>query len=110
MSELYKEVKKRCAEFAAGAEPPDEETLRKLRDEARAAARRRRKPARAAAAKTAAPSPQTDGAEAPTPIVEQTQVAPQKLERINRAGNDDVASLPAEQDKKREPRPRITML
>jgi hypothetical protein len=51
ISDLYKEVKRRCTEHAAGAEPTQEETPRKLRDEPRAVTRRRRKPARALAAK-----------------------------------------------------------
>jgi hypothetical protein len=110
MSDFYKEVKRRCAERAAGVEPPDEETLRKLRDAARAAERRRRESAQAAAAKTAADLPQADGVEPAAPVAEETQLAPEKVERINRAWNDYVASLPAEQDKAREPGPRITQL
>ena len=58
ISDLYKEVKRRCAERAAGAEPTQEETPPKLHYTARAAARRRRKSARALAAKAAADSPQ----------------------------------------------------
>jgi hypothetical protein len=109
MSDFYKEVKRRCAERAAGVEPPDEETLHKLRDEARAAERRRRESAQADAAKTAADLPQADGVEPAAPVAEETQLAPEKLERINRAWNDYVASSPAE-DKQREPGPRITQL
>jgi hypothetical protein len=51
ISDLYKEIKRRCAERTAGVEPPALETPSKLRDEPRAVTRRRRKPARAAAAK-----------------------------------------------------------
>jgi hypothetical protein len=50
------------------------------------------------------------GGEPPAPVVEETQLAPEKVERINRAWNDYVASLPAEQDKEREPGPRIRQL
>jgi hypothetical protein len=57
----------------------------------------------------AAPMPSQAG-DTPAPAAEQTQLAPEKLERINRAWNDYVASLPAEQDREREPGPRITML
>jgi hypothetical protein len=50
----------------------------------------------------------------PAPVAEQAQLAPGKAERIEQARNDDVASLPAEQDRKRAPGlrigPRITML
>jgi hypothetical protein len=60
-----------------------------------------------AQARRATTSPQGDGT--PAPVAEETQLAPEKLERINRACNDYVASLPAE-DKEREPGPRITML
>ncbi|HEV7880972.1 hypothetical protein [Bradyrhizobium sp.] len=42
----------------------------------------------------------------PAPVVEGTKLAPEKQERINRAGNDCVA----EQDRAREPGPRITRL
>jgi hypothetical protein len=109
MSDLYKEVKRRSAEFAAWAKPPDPETLRELRDKARAAALRRLRAAQAGPATPATDSPQADDAEAAAPVAEQTPLAPEKVERINRAWNDYVASLPAE-DKKREPGPRITML
>jgi hypothetical protein len=47
---------------------------------------------------------------APAAVAEETPLAPEKVERINRIWNDYVASLPAEQDKEREPGPRITML
>ena len=115
MSDLYEEVKRRCAEFAAGVQPPDQETLRKMRDEARAAARRERESAQAAATTPATRSPQPDGAEPPLPVAEETQLAPEKQARINRAWNDYVASLPAEgaedaDERKREPGPRITQL
>ncbi|HEV7689789.1 MAG TPA: hypothetical protein VGO52_03160 [Hyphomonadaceae bacterium] len=46
----------------------------------------------------------------PAPVAEATQLAPEKQARIDRARNDDAASLPAEQDKPRAPGPRITML
>jgi hypothetical protein len=112
ISDLYKEVKRRCAERAAGAESPDEETPHKLRYEPRAVTRRRRrrKSAQVSVAKRAADSPQADGAEATPPVVEETQLAPEQQERIDRAWNDDVASQPVEQDKARERRPRITQL
>jgi hypothetical protein len=110
ISDLYKEVKRRCAERAAGVEPPDPETPRKLRDEPRAVTRRRRKPDRAAAAKRVADVPQVHRDEPQTHVVEETQLAPEQQARIDRAWNDDVASQPAEQDKARERRPRITQL
>jgi hypothetical protein len=102
MSNLYREVKRRVAEFAAGAKPPDEETLRKPHDKARVAALRR---LRSAQAGRATPVMQT--AQEPLPAAEATQLAPEKMERINRAWNDAVASSPAEQDSEREPPPRI---
>jgi hypothetical protein len=45
-------------------------------------------------------------------VAKETQLAPEKVERINRIWNDYVASLPAEdaEDHEREPGPRITML
>jgi hypothetical protein len=42
----------------------------------------------------------------PAPVVEGTKLAPEKQARIDRAGNDDVT----EQDRAREPGPRITRL
>jgi hypothetical protein len=110
ISDLYKEIKRRAAERTAGAEPTREETPREQPYTARAAARRRRKSARAVAAKTAAPLPQVHRDEPQTHVVEETQLAPEKVERIDRALNDDVASQPAEQDRARERRPRITQL
>jgi hypothetical protein len=112
ISDLYKEVKRRCAERVAGAEPRALETPSKLRDEPRAVTRRRhrRKSAQAAVAKTAADAPQVHCDEPQTHIAEETQLAPETPERIDRAWNDDVASQPAEQDKARERRPRITQL
>jgi hypothetical protein len=57
------------------------------------------------AARRAAMPPQA--AEPPAPVVEETQLAPEKQERIDRAWNEYVA----EQDKAaRERRPRITQL
>jgi hypothetical protein len=108
ISDLYKEVKRRCAERAAGAESTQQQTPPKLRDEPRALTRRRRrrKPAQVSAAKRAADSQQADGAEATPPVVEETQLAPEKQERINRAWNEYVA----EQDRAREPGPRIRQL
>jgi hypothetical protein len=44
------------------------------------------------------------------PVVDETQLAPEKQERIDRAWNDYVASSPAEEENKREPGPRITQL
>jgi hypothetical protein len=110
LSDLYKEVKRRCAERAAGAEPTEEATPPKLHYTARAAARRRRKSARALAAKTAAPAPQVHRDEPQPHVVEETQLVPEQQARIERAWNDDVVSQPAEQDKARERRPRITQL
>jgi hypothetical protein len=49
-------------------------------------------------------------ANTPAPVAEETQLAPEKVERINRAWNDYVASLPAEEDRAREAGPRIRML
>jgi hypothetical protein len=116
-SDLYKAIKARRAELAAGVQPPDAETPRQLREEPRAAARRGRKSARALAAKTVAPSPQVHRDEPPTPPAEETQLAPEKQVRIDRAWNDYVASLPAEDaetedadERTRERRPRITQL
>jgi hypothetical protein len=65
-----------------------------------------------AARRAAMPPP--DG-EPPPPVAEETQLSPEKQERINRAWNDYVASLPAEgaedaDERKRERRPRITQL
>jgi hypothetical protein len=112
ISDLYKEVKRRCAERAAGAEPAHEETPHKLRDEPRAVTRRRRrrKSAQVSAAKRAVDSPQADGVEPTPPVVEETQLAPEQQARIDRAWNESVASKPAEQDGARERRPRITLL
>ena len=56
------------------------------------------------AARRAAMSPQGGGKAAP--VVEETPLAPEKQERINRAWNEYVA----EQDRAREPGPRITQL
>ena len=56
------------------------------------------------AARRAAMPPQA--AEPPAPVVEETQLAPEKQERIDRAWNEYVA----EQDRSRERRPRITQL
>ncbi|HXO71611.1 MAG TPA: hypothetical protein VN838_21845 [Bradyrhizobium sp.] len=109
-SDLYKAVKKRAAEYAAGAEPMEPETPRKLDYSARAAARRRRKAAKAGAAKRAAPLPQADRDKPQTPVAEETQLAPEQQERIDQTWNDDVASQPAEQGRARERRPRITQL
>jgi hypothetical protein len=111
-SDLYKAVKRRCAEFAAGVKPPDEDTPRKLRDAARTAERRRLKSAQAGVTTPATDSPQADGAEPPAPVAEETQLSPEKQERINRAWNDTIASLPAEEadERKRERRSRITQL
>jgi hypothetical protein len=113
LSDLYKEVKRRCAERAAGVQPPDEKTLRKLRD----AARRRRESAQAGAATPPTDSPRTDGEELPVLVAEETQLSPEKQERINRAWNDYIASLSPEDaetegadERKRERRPRITQL
>jgi hypothetical protein len=80
------------------------------RDEPRAVTRRRRRPDRAAAATTAAPAPQVHRDEPQTHVAEETPLAPEKVARIDRTRNDDVASQPAEQDGARERRPRITQL
>jgi hypothetical protein len=109
-SDLYKGVKRRCAERAPGAEPK-QETPRELHHTARAAARRRHKSARALAAKTAAPSPSQVHRDQPhRSVVAQTRPAPQQQAPIDRARNDEAASQPAEQDNARERRPRITQL
>jgi hypothetical protein len=110
ISDLYKGIKRRAAERPAGAEPPREEMQHEPPYTARAAARRRRKSARALAAKATAPSPQVHRDEPQTHVVEETSLAPEKIERIDRALNDDVASQPAEQHTTREPGPRITQL
>jgi hypothetical protein len=44
------------------------------------------------------------------PIAEETQLAPEQQERIDRAWNDDAASSPAKRHTTRERRPRITQL
>jgi hypothetical protein len=107
ISDLYKEVKRRCAERPAGGELPQKEMPQQLRDEPRAVTRRRR---RRKSAQTVAPAPQVDRDEPQTTVVEETQLAPESMERIDRARNDDGASQPAEQDKARERRPRISQL
>ena len=56
------------------------------------------------AARRAAMPPQA--AEPPAPVVEETKLAPEKQERIDRAWNEYVK----EQDSARERRPRITQL
>jgi hypothetical protein len=55
--------------------------------------------------------------EPPVPVAEETQLAPEKQARVDRAWNDYVASLPAEgaeteeaDERKRERRPRMTQL
>jgi hypothetical protein len=60
------------------------------------------------AARLAAMPPQEGDTAAP--VAEETQLSPEKQERINRAWNEYVASLPAEEDKPRERGPRITQL
>jgi hypothetical protein len=60
------------------------------------------------AARLAAMPPQAGDTAAP--VAEETQLAPEKQARIDRAWNDYVASLPAEEDKPRERGPRITQL
>jgi hypothetical protein len=60
--------------------------------------------AREKAARLAAMPPQDT--EPPVPAVEETQLAPEQQERIDRAWNDHVK----EQDRARERRPRITQL
>jgi hypothetical protein len=110
ISDLYKEVKRRAAERPAGTEPAPQETPGELHYTARAAARRRRRTAQALAAKTAAASQQVHRDEPRTHVAEETPLAPEQQEGIDRAWNDDVASQPAAQDKARERRPRITQL
>ncbi len=44
------------------------------------------------------------------PVAEKTALAPEAQARIDRASHDDVTSPPAEQDRARERRPRITQL
>jgi hypothetical protein len=60
------------------------------------------------AARRAAMLPQEG--DATPPVVEETKLAPEKQERIDRAWNEYVAEQPAEEDRKRERRPRITQL
>ncbi len=48
--------------------------------------------------------------DATPPVAEETQLAPEKAERIDRIRNDYAASLPVEKDRAREPGPRITQL
>jgi hypothetical protein len=112
ISDLYKAIKERCAERAAGGEPTREEPPPKLRDEPRAVTRRRRrrKSAEVSAARRAADSPQADGAEATPPVAEETPIAPEKQAVIDRAWNEYVKEQRAEDDRKREPGPRITQL
>jgi hypothetical protein len=59
-----------------------------------------------AARRAAMPPPDRE----PSPPVEETPLAPEQQARIDRAWNEYVASQPAEQDKARERRPRITQL
>ena len=59
------------------------------------------------AARRAAMQPQAGAAETPSPVVEETPLAPEQVERIERAGNDDVAERDGAV---RERRPRITQL
>jgi hypothetical protein len=58
------------------------------------------------AARRAAMPPQETDATPPAPVVEQTQLAPEKQARIDRAWNEYVA----ERNRAREPGPRITQL
>jgi hypothetical protein len=60
------------------------------------------------AARLAALPPRGD--DATPPVAEETKLAPEKQERVERAWKEHVASQPAEQDRKREPGPRITQL
>jgi hypothetical protein len=60
------------------------------------------------AARLAALPPRED--DATPPVAEETKLAPEKQERVDRAWKEHVASQPAEQDRKREPGPRITQL
>jgi hypothetical protein len=107
MHELRIGIEKRKAELAAGAQPVDLKTLRKLRKKARIKARRKAARKQAYAGKPAPMPPQAG--DTPAPVAE-PPLAPEKLERIDRAGNDYLASLPAKQDRSREPGPRITQL
>jgi hypothetical protein len=101
MSRLYHEIKTRRAALAAGAPlPDDEESLRKLREQARA---QRHRPA---APGTRASSPEL-ASEPPPPPVDAPKLAPEQQARIDRAWNDYVAGL---EKPKRERRPRITQL
>ncbi len=106
-----KEVKRRCAELAAGAEPAQQETPREMRYTARAAARRRRKICAGPAAKTAAASPQVHRDEPQTQVSwRRRSLRRRQQARIDRAWNEYVAEQRAEQDSARERRPRITQL
>jgi hypothetical protein len=71
-----------------------------------------KKPRRKKAAATATDhSTQGNGDDkAPAPIAHEPSLSPEVAARIDRIWNDYVASLPAEQDKPREPGPRITQL
>jgi hypothetical protein len=71
-----------------------------------------KKPRGKAAASTADNSTQDSGSDkAPAPAAyEPPPLSPEKQAQIDRAWNDYVASLPAEEDKPRERRPRITQL
>jgi hypothetical protein len=61
------------------------------------------------AARLAAMPPQEG--DTPAPVAEEPpRLSPEKQERINRAWNEYVTSLPVEEDRKREPGPRITQL
>jgi hypothetical protein len=104
ISDLYKAIKERCAERAAGGEPTQGKTPPEPRAVTRR--RRRRKSAKVSAAKMVAPAPQIHRDETQTPVAEVTQLAPETQARIDRAWNEYVK----EQDRTREPGPRITQL
>jgi hypothetical protein len=103
------EARQRLADFRKQLElrmaglPLDEEPVKPVRA---------KKPRNKAAATTTNNSTQADGenkTSAPA-AYEQPPLSPEKAERIDRIWNDYVASLPAEEDKPREPGPRITQL
>ena len=102
-------IEKRKAELAAGAQPLDLATSRQLRKKARIKARRKAARKQAYADKAASVAPQADETPAPA-AYEPPPLSPEKQAQIDRAWNDYVASLPAEKDRERERRPRITQL
>jgi hypothetical protein len=82
-----------------------------LDEPAKPAQVKKRRGNKAAATATNNSTPGDNDREVPAPAAyEPPPLSPEKAERIDRTWNDYVASLPAEEDKPRERRPRITML